>query len=435
MSGLVEQWNATYFDERLSAGVLAALAPLETAEPDAQALADRALRLMRMAGIEAPDVAVLTAWALGFSAPRTVPSHWSATVPPVTLAGRHRDLDEYVASLPWHRPSHAPVLLDIGCGFPPLTTMDSAARLPEWQVIGADPELPRYLVHDQAGAYASFDGEHRLRYHEGGTFDPDSAATRARFAELLRQLLPLLPARDTGEVQQARDDSGARLVRNPARAYEGGNLALRAGEVGALELPGGADVIRCMNVFMYFDRDFRRRALDWAAQVLRPGGLLLCGTNWAPPSSHRYTVYQCTREGMVAREFAFGVENVRPLELSPWYTLHDDDLEALRNAHAVATVRAEAAFRDRFDARLDALLAQRQYCPRGPDGYLGDCPPGMTAAEASAMNAALGTELAAEGYAGAAAAVLRRAGHQAWVNPAGHISLEPVTPDLLPPRA
>src|SRR5262249_58978519 len=113
------------------------------------------------------------------------------------------------------------------------------------------------------------------------------------------------------------EHDGARLVRNPLRRYEAPNLTLRRGAIGSVSIEGGVDVIRCMNVFMYFDRAFRQRALDWAATLLRPGGLMLCGSNWARSMSSRYTVYQEDRGTLVPREFAFAIANVRPLELAP----------------------------------------------------------------------------------------------------------------------
>ncbi|HEX4102851.1 MAG TPA: hypothetical protein VHY21_20280 [Pseudonocardiaceae bacterium] len=120
---------------------------------------------------------------------------------------------------------------------------------------------------------------------------------------------------------------GSRLVRNPLRGYETPRLALRQGEIGSFSVEAGVDVLRCLNVFMYFDRASRERALDWAVSLLRPGGLVLCGSNWARSTSSRYTVYQEDGGTLVPREFAFSIENVRPLELAPWYALHDDDVE------------------------------------------------------------------------------------------------------------
>ncbi len=419
---ILDRWNSAYFDGRLSPAVLAELEALTDASPDAQALADRAFRLMRRARVSAADFSGLTAWMIGFSAPRTVPSAWSGSVPPVTMAGRHRKIDEYVAGNPWHSPSHDAVFVDLGCGFPPFTTIDTAKRLPSWRVIGVDPAFGDYLVYDHWGAYASFAEDGRLLYYQAGNYEPDQAATGARFRALLDSLL----------AGSASAEEGV-LVRDPVRQYESDNLTLVPGGVGEFTVDGGADVIRCMNVFMYFDHPFRERALQWASSVLRPGGLFICGSNWTESIASRYTVYQKTAEGLAAREFAFSVENLRPIELAPWYALHDDNLENLANAHAVGTIRTDAAFRDRFDTRMDAMLADLGVCVRGPDGYLGGVPAGMPTEELSALSPVLAARLDSEGFAAEAAEVLRAAGYDAWRNHVGHVAMRPVTPPPLEP--
>lgn len=296
--------------------------------------------------------------------------------------------------------------------------------------MGLDPVFGRYLVYDEAGDYACIDDEERVRYHRNGTVDPDPASTRQRFTNLLDRLLPLLPETDTGQAQEV-SSAGARLVRNPLRGYERGNLDFVRGEIGEFELAGGADVIRCMNVFMYFDRDFRRRALDWMAGLLRPGGLVLCGSNWAHSASSRYTVYQKTGQSLTAREFATSIENVRPLESSPWYGLHDDDLELLRNADTVAALRSDEPFRARFDQHLDTLLAQRGFCARDPDGYLGAPPESMPNDERAGQSAELADQLDRDGYVDEAVAALRRAGRPAWRNAGDHVAIPPVEPPPL----
>lgn len=110
-----------------------------------------------MARLEPADLSLFTAWLIGFSAPRTVPSAWNGTVPPITMPRRHHRLDDYIAGNWWHRSQEEPVLVDLGCGFPPFTTIESAARLPNWQVIGVDPAFGRYLVYDERGDYACVD--------------------------------------------------------------------------------------------------------------------------------------------------------------------------------------------------------------------------------------------------------------------------------------
>jgi hypothetical protein len=425
---MVDRWNVAYFDGRLSGEVLAELRELDGASADAVALADRAFRLMRTAGLRASDLSVLTAWMIGFSVPRTVPSAWSGTVPPVTLADRHRKIDEYIAGNPWHQPVGQGVFVDLGCGFPPLTTMETAQRLDDWRVVGVDPAFGRYLVYDADGVYACYDDELKLRYYESGNYDPDPVASRAKFGALLDRLLPRLPSGDA----EVGDEHG-RLIRNPVRHYETGNLDLQPGGIGEFTLDGGADVIRCMNVFMYFDHPFRQRALEWAATQLRPGGLFLCGSNWAHSACSRYTVYQKDGDRLVAREFAFSIENVRPIELAPWYALHDDNLENLANAHAVAAIRADELVCSRLDSRLDALLRKLGVCVRGEDGYLGGAPADMPADELARSSSVLAKHLDDEGYVEEAVAALNRAGRKAWRNHVGHVAMHPVTPPPLTP--
>lgn len=280
--------------------------------------------------------------------------------------------------------------------------------------------------------YACFDDETQLRYYRTGTVDPDPPATRTRLRSLLHRLLPQLPDEDSGELHEVHD-GGTRLIRNPHRGYEQPNLALVQGEIGSAEITDRVDVLRCMNVSMYFDRAFRQRLLQWAATLLRPGGLLLCGSDWVRSVSSRYTVYQHDGGRLVAREFAFSIDNVRPLELAPWYALHDDDLDNLCNAAAVATLRGDERFRGHFDERLDALLAQRGFCPRGSDGYLGGPDQTMSTDEQAEQVPELADQLDREGFVDDAVGVLRRAGRQAWRNAAGHVAMRPRQPPRLPP--
>lgn len=365
MAQIVDQWNTAYFDGRLSPGVLAQLRELESAPQDALGVADRAFRLMRAGGLRPVDFSVFTAWLLGYVMPRSVPSAWSGAVPSITMAGRHRALDEYVARNPWHQPQGAGVFVDLGCGFPPFTTMDTARRLANWRVVGVDPKV-------------------------------------------------------TG---------------NPVAEYENDNLSLAGGGVGEFTMDGCADVVRCMNVFMYFDHSFRERALDWVTQLLCPGGLFLCGSDWIDSASCRYTVYRKESGRLVAKEFAISIDNVRPIELAPWYALHDDNWENLANAHAVNTIRADHQFRRRFDNRLDTMLANIGMCARGADGYLGHAPGHMSEEERGRCSAVLAGHLVDEGFVDEAVSALRRAGRHAWRNHVGHVAMRPVTPPPLEPSA
>jgi SAM-dependent methyltransferase len=429
MSGIVDRWNAAYFDNRLSPGAVAALEPLNEAGADAQAVADRAFRQMRVARFNPADFSALTAWSFGYVVPRVLPSAWGGVIPPVTMVGRHCKLDDYVAANPWHQPTSRPVLIEMGCGFPPSTVVDSAAALSGWRVVGVDPLLDqRYLLHDNRGDYACFSDEENLSYYQTRLLevDPDSAARQARYHRLLHRLLPLLADDNTGELAEVEQD-GVLLVRNPLRRYESDNIMLAAGEIGSFDIEGGVDVIRCLNVLMFFDQAFRERTLQWASRILRPGGLLICGMNWACSTISRYTVYQEQNGKLVPREFAFGIDNVRPTALTAWYALHDDYLENLCRTEAVGIIRSDESFRHRFDERLDALLKQTGM-RRGADGYLDSTNVNPSQADLDEINAALVEQLDRDGFVDEAVTVLRHAGRDAWRNAVGHVAMRPVQP-------
>jgi hypothetical protein len=430
--GPVDVWNRRYFDGRLSPWVVELLRGLDHADDSAQAFADRAFRLMRAARIEATDISLLAAWQIGQIAPHVLPSAWGGKIPPITAKGRHKLVDEYVVANPWHRPSGRGLLVDLGCGFPPFTTVDSANRLPDWDVIGADPAFGRYLVYDELGDYAWFTDASSPRYYPAGVADQkrrsalhqDPAATNQRFTALLEELLPLLPD-DDPSLAQVAERRGARLVRHPLRQFEAPNLRFVEGGIGTLAVDGGADVIRCMNVLGYFDRAFRTRTLEWAGTVLKPGGLFICGMNWARSTSSRYTVYQKVDDTLVRREFAFGIECVRPIDFLSWYTLHHDEAEALQLADAARTLRSDETFRRAYDDRLDGILATTGMCPRDADGYLGTVPLDLTPTEREERMESIGLTLGSAGLTDAAVRVLRGAGRTAWINCVGHVASLP----------
>ena len=88
-------------------------------------------------------------------------------------------------------------LLDIGCGFPPFTTIETVHCLEDWSITGADPSLPVYLVYDAWGNYASFDENKSVVYFQPAspsieTWNKlliDSSATKKYFETLLHELL------------------------------------------------------------------------------------------------------------------------------------------------------------------------------------------------------------------------------------------------------
>ncbi len=286
-----ERMNASYFGGGLAAGVLDRISELPVHREDARAFIERMFRSMRGAGFAATEVSQLQADILAALLSRLLPGNWEGRVPPITISGRHRKLDQLVAQAATDD-ALPRTFIDVACGFPPLTTVDTAAALAGWQVTGVDRSLPAYLVTDPHGNYAVFDGDGRATYFQPLLPSPENwttllgdwEASRQRFERLLQTLLAER-ARLGGPDRVERD--GATLEVQPVRAYAHDSLRFVAADLADAKLPP-AGVVRCCNMLMYFDRAFRSAALAQLAELLEPNGLLLCGSDWAFTTEARY---------------------------------------------------------------------------------------------------------------------------------------------------
>lgn len=419
------------FRDRLSPAVRKLLSGTGNASPEARAMADRAVAWCELAGIAPRDFNEVQAWALGELMPYLMPGAWGGLIPPVTRTGRHNRIDDYVLNTPWRARSPG-LFVDIGCGFPPLTTVDSANALGcAWQVIGVDPEFHPYLFTDSEGNHACLDGDGRIVYFQSRDSDPhrwiamvgNAEATRAAFrpmAESLRRSLDSLGSDGHAAVEL----NGARLERNPLARFTRPNLRFVHGS--ATEVPiDSIDVARCFNVLRYFDAELRERVLAHLATRLNPGGLFVCGADWTDTSSARYTVYRNENGTLREKEFAFGIDNVRPVSPEPLILFSDDDHEACRLADTVRVLRTDDAFCNAYDSALDAILADLDLCPRQRDGTLGGLPPDLTGAELERRLPLIETRLAEAGFTREAVATLRRHGVDAWINCVGHVAVGP----------
>jgi SAM-dependent methyltransferase len=282
----------------------------------------------------------------------------------------------------------------------------------------------------ERGDYACFNANGQIRYFQPGAPDltrwdelhQDRDATLQRFADLFARLLPKLPE-GAGQRPAIVEEGVTRLIRNPLQDFERCNLHFLQVGLGEPGLPQ-VDVVRCFNVLMYFDADFRRKAETWVATILRPDGLFLCGVDGPRSLEARYVVSRRENGGLVEKEFAFSLDNVRPLTAMPWFCLYDGERETFRLASAVGILRADDAFRDDFDERLDHLLEDKGICARQPNGYLGPLFQGLVPTERVARIEEVMEQLEQEGFVDRAAGVLRGAGLRARRNSVGHIAID-----------
>jgi len=423
-----EQWSTVnelcdrYLGGRPAEATLRVLRDAEGQRPEVRDFVERAFRLMARSKLHARDFAPYAARFYTVVAPAILPGAWGGMVAPFTVPGRHKKIDAYLRSSPWVEFTAGTVMLDVGCGFPPQTSIDAAEAFPEWNVVGADPMFGRYLLYDERENYACMEESGKVRYFQAMRPEEylrlysDRDATLRHFSEAFTQLLPRLPA-DDGTLSKAEHE-GKRLVRNPLRAFERANLKFLEGGFGSSGLPD-AGIVRSFNVLIYFNGEFRRRAEKWVAQVLRPGGVFICGRDDAESLNAHYSVYRKEGERLVEKEFAFGLEAIR---YSAWFALHDDERETWRLAEVLGILRSDREFLRDHDARMDALLAKHRIAVRDVDGNLIEPTDVIEPAKAFPAYIEIVREIEAE-FSERAVAVLQRAGLHAWRNPVGHVAI------------
>jgi len=76
---------------------------------------------------------------------------------------------------------------------------------------------------------------------------------------------------------------------------------------------------------------------------LDDGGILIAGTNGNNLQA-RYAVYRKNSDEIQQVEFAFSLDNLRPLGLTPWFTIHENDPEAFLLAELTGKIRNDQKF-------------------------------------------------------------------------------------------
>ncbi|UCC24520.1 MAG: hypothetical protein JSU98_12370, partial [Gemmatimonadales bacterium] len=335
----IDRINQDYFGGGLSPAFLEGIRQFPTERDDVRAFIERMCDFAAQAGLRASDFSALQGDVLGTLIARILPGAWQGRVPPITVKGRHKKIDRLMGDNRYLGARSSGRMLDLGCGFPPETTVDTADALPGWTIHGADPSIPATMVHDPEGSYATFAPDGRMIYCQ--PFVPtvenwnallaDSEATAARFRAIRDAFGEAGPGR-----HQASD--GSRLFVEPKAEYERDGLTFSIGGIGQVDV-SDMDVVRCFNVLYYFDRDFRRRALEWFGTVLTDGGILIVGGDWAFTTECRYFVYQNEGGTVRPREFTFSLDNVVPFGVVPFFALHPKDRGMTTLARLVRVLR------------------------------------------------------------------------------------------------
>ena len=425
----IETLNQHYFGGNLPQGFVTAFTNIPANQSDFYAYLDRTFRLLKQGGFEATDLSAMHGEVLGELLISLLPKPGDGNAPPVTLAGRHRKIDAYLDDNPWFCAQQPARMLDIGCGFPPLTTNETADYFPHWDIVGVDPSLPTYVVYDEDDNYATFDAHKNLLYFQPAvpgitswnTLLRDVQQTEVHFKSLLVRLCSkagLTQMWDTRCVELGE----TRLLINPTIQNQRRHLNFARAGIGATHL-GEADVIRCFNVLMYFEDSFVTKAHEWFNQTLRESGILIRGANWANSTECRYSVYRKEKGQLKHKEFAFSIDNLCPIMHMPWSAMHDDDREIMRLANLLAVIRRDRDFLATLLKTNDELREEYEVCPRLEDGFYGKADPDMSPVELWSAAAEITHQLDQCGLTDHAVQVLCEAGYPARRNEVGHIAV------------
>ena len=419
---------AHYLGEQLPEQMAAAIS-FPALPTDVKRFISRMLILMQKADFPATDFTPTLIWQLANIIPRFLPCAWSGQVPPLTLPKRNARIDSYVVKHNWPDGLANPVFVDMGCGFPPITTTDSAAALSGWRVFGVDRSFFDYVVHEDDGNYACFNGQGAFQYFQpkmdraGIRIYQNPAEVRLRFERIFDDL-HLLLSKATDQTSETVEKNGHTLIHHPIRNYEAPNLTFIESEMEDAQVPP-ANVIRCMNTLIYFEPETRQRMLVQAGALLADSGILIVGANLMSGAGCRYAVYKRDNRSIEPTEFALSLDNLRPIGVMPWYTLHDDDPEAMLLADVIRQVRADRPFWRVFTERLDELMAHYGLFQRHSNGFLYASEDVEPATDFAQRASQLWRQVEEEGFTDGAVDALNRAGYAAWKNPVGDIAIRP----------
>jgi hypothetical protein len=416
----VADLNTRFFNSELSELLKKQLLLLPVNRPDVFSFVERVFSFMNSAGVPAKDVSLFAGGVLGSLLARILPGAWEGRIPPITMPGRHAVIDRYIQSGELFTTANK-TMLDVGCGFPPSTTLDSAKNLSDWHITGIDPSFPEYLVYDTDQSYATLDKSRSTIYFQPAIpsleswnrFLNDAEATKKRFENLLEELLH--GVRSTGS-------SYARIEVNPVMDYETDRLSFIRGGIGhAVNEPKG--VIRCFNVLAYFNDDFFAKALSWFTNTVQENGIVIIGGNWAASTECYYNVYQKNGGVLINKEFSFGLDCINPIGICPWFASYDDYRQTNQLVKYIGMIRSDKAFMDEYYAFNDDQRARYAVCARDEQGYYAGVDPEMDPARLWTTANRMIQELNDAGFNQKAVKVLKRSGLHARVNEVGHVAI------------
>jgi SAM-dependent methyltransferase len=417
MKEIVVKWNREYFDGKLSLACLEELDKTDDKNRELVELIDTWLYYFHAAGGRAQNFSSLLARFFATVAASYLPSLW-ARIPPITRGGRLRGMDRIAHEVLGFPAGRAIRFLDVGCGYPPLTTVDTAEECIAWSCVGIDPNFPAWILHDEDGNAACFDETGAMVYIQylQGDLQPGSdqiLKDRQRYS-LEWDRVSHDPALEA-EVIRAK-----RLVRNPAAHFGRSNLSFSSTSLMGMHTVQPFDFIRCMNVFMYFDGRAILDHLRYAKSLLSPQGVFVCGSVNEIGVSAKYLAYRKRRDVLTPWLFGFDLGKFSQREGNGFWGFHKDQPDTLFLASVIRMVSENQHLLARVTSVIDRVEEVLGTATRDRHGYLREEESTVSGTvRYSQLLAAVGSECGEE-----IVTFLGSRGLSAEINPSGHLLID-----------
>ena len=417
MKEIITKWNNGYFGGQLSQAVLKEFDQIDADDRELLGFVDTWLYYFHMAGGNARNFSPLAARFFAKVTRSYMPSLW-AKIPPITRGGRLRVIDRLVQEILHLVPDRAIRFLDVGCGYPPLPTIETAESCPAWTCVGVDPNFPQWILHDNDGTGACFDQSGTLvyiQYLEGGLQPEPERVEKDRHS--FTQHWATLQNDSQLRAQLMRNEQ---LIVDPVNHYERHNLTFQAGTMTELNGNQKYDLIRCMNVFMYFTGETILKNIRHAKLLLVDAGVFVCGS--IPESGStaaRYLVYQKRDSALVPWLFGMDLGKFSQRDGNGWWAFHRDQPDALFLAKVVRTLADDPALSGRVHNLIDRVEHELGYSHRDRDGYLHQTGFIYNTADNERLNMAIASEFGDE-----ITAFLTAVGICSRITPFGHLVID-----------
>jgi hypothetical protein len=160
------------------------------------------------------------------------------------------------------------------------------------------------------------------------------------------------------------------MVIEPVKHYEKDNLKFLTTNLEEFATDERFDLIRCMNVFMYFDRSYIFKNIKHAKLLLSNSGMFICGNVMEIGYASRYVVYKKHGTKLIPKLFGMDLGKLNQRDGNGWWGFYKDQPEPLFLAKIVRMVAENRKLFGRIMDISDHIEHELGLSYRDKDGHL-----------------------------------------------------------------